>query len=99
MCKVTYILRAAALYVDALYLRGHDVQLQNSLSNLLGVEIPAESMIQASCSVRNEGLGLRRASDLALPAFIASVFKSRSRSIRSSLQIGTVRKRTRKLTN
>ena len=78
VCKVIPMLRAAGLYVGRSALHEHDVQMQTSLSDMLGCEIPTESMTQASCGVRNGGLGMRRATDLALPAFIASRSESRS---------------------
>ena len=72
VCKVTHLLRAAGPWMDSEALRSHDVQLSNSVNDMFGCQLCNSSNVQTTCSMRNGGLGLRRAVDLALPAFIAS---------------------------
>ena len=72
VCKVTHLLRAFGSSTDASALRAHDDQLKHSINDLLGCQISDTASIQVACGVRNGGLGLRRAQDLALPAIIAS---------------------------
>ena len=72
VCKVSHLLRAAGPSIDVGALRAHDDQLKNSLNDMLGCQMCGCSGVQATCSVRNGGLGLRRAEGFALPAFIAS---------------------------
>ena len=55
----------------------HDKLLSSSLNNLLGCDDHDEIIEQAACGVQNGGLGLRRARDLAFPAFIASRLDAR----------------------
>ena len=66
------MLRVVGSSIDASALRAHDDQLKHSINDLLGCQISDTASIQSACGVRNGGLGLRRAQDLALPAFIAS---------------------------
>ena len=75
-CKVIHLLRAAGPSIDPAILDEHDAQLARSLQRCLG---PLDSMAldQASLGVDEGGLGLRRAANLALPAFLASRAESR----------------------
>ena len=54
------------------YFVGLGVAKHSTLNDLLGCQISDTASIQSACGVRNGGLGLRCAQDLALPAFIAS---------------------------
>ena len=72
VCKVSHLLKAAGPSINLVALRAHDDQLKNTVNDLLGCQRDKLSGDQATCTVRSGGLGLRRAEDLALPAFIAS---------------------------
>lgn len=78
VCKITHLLRAAGPSINREFLHEHDVQLERSLNDMLGCQLSSTSCDQATCSIRAGGLGLRRAIDLALPAFIASRIDSRT---------------------
>ena len=75
---MTHLLRAVGPWINRDSLREHDAQMEKSLNDLLGCQLNSVSCDQATCSVRVGGLGLRRAADLALPAFIASRVDSRA---------------------
>ena len=77
-CKVTHLLRASGAFISEEALLVHDNQLQQSLNEMFGCEVPPEALLQISCGTQNGGLGLRRATDLALPAFIASRAESKA---------------------
>ena len=77
VCKVVHLLRAAGPFIAPDALLAHDTKLLQSLNELVGCEVPAESRLQAACSTKSGGLGLRKVADLALPTFIASRVDSR----------------------
>ena len=72
-----HLLRAAGPFIATDALLAYDIQLHQSLNELVSCEVPAQSSLQAACSVRSGGLGLRETADLALPAFIVSREDSR----------------------
>ena len=53
-------------------LNKHDAVLRKGLSAIVNIHMSDTQWIQASTPVRNGGLGIRRASSLAFPAFLAS---------------------------
>ena len=69
-CKITHLLRASGAFISEAALLVHDNQLQQSLNEMFGCEIPPEALMQISCGARNGGLGLRRAVNLALPVLL-----------------------------
>ena len=71
-----HLLRAAGPSLDALALREFDHLVECSLQRCVG-ELDSLSLEQAAIGVSCGGLGLRRASSLAIPAFVASRTETR----------------------
>lgn len=72
ICKIVHLLRAQGSTIPHDLLDSYDLLLRQSLERIVGGPIDDSSWTQASLGVRAGGLGLRRARDTALPAFIAS---------------------------
>ena len=72
VCKVTRALRAAGTSITSAALAPFDDRVRESLEHVAGGALRDTAYLQATLGVRESGLGLRRAEDLALPAFIAS---------------------------
>ena len=70
--KLLYMLRCAACYKSAV-LSEYDGVIRDSLKIVLNVDLTDDIWRQATLSVSKGGLGVRLASDLALPAFLSSV--------------------------
>jgi hypothetical protein len=75
--KLTYTLRSAPCYSRPL-LSDYDALIRSTLQSILNVSLSDESWDQATLPVANGGLGIRRATDIALPAFLSSVAGSQS---------------------
>ena len=72
MPKLTYVLRASASF-RSLILEQYDLEIQNALERILNVRLTTRLREQCSLLV-NLGLGIRSAKDVALPAFLSSMF-------------------------
>ena len=75
--KVGYILRCNGDLVNDESLAAFDASLRHGTEDALHGKLLDEGWIQATLSVDAGGLGLREASECALPAFIASRVASR----------------------
>jgi hypothetical protein len=71
--KLVYLLRCSPTweYMDRLH--DFDEVLRTSLELLLNIQLNDSAWLQTSLPVADGGLGIRHATDLALPAFLASV--------------------------
>ena len=70
--KVLYMLRSAPCYSSA-HLGAYDEELRSTLSEVLNISLEDDcSWLQASLSVGYDGIGVRRATQLAPSAFLAS---------------------------
>ena len=76
-CKVVHLLRGAGLAISDSDLTEFDDVTETALGNILGGEITGTAAARAALGVRDGGLGLRKARDLRLPAFVASRVESR----------------------
>ena len=72
--KLQYILRASPAYSCLEELRAFDKSLRVSLSRVTNVSLDDSAWVQAGLPVALGGLGCRRAEDIALPAFVASLY-------------------------
>ena len=72
ICKVTHLLRAAGPLLSREHVEAFDSLMRSSVERILGGPLHEDAWDQCSAGVRDGGLGFRRASDLALPAFVAS---------------------------
>ena len=72
MPKILYTLRSSPAYKNPAILKQWDEVLQNVFKEITNVPLTEESWTQATLPVDLGGLGLRRAEDLALPAYLSS---------------------------
>ena len=70
--KLMYTLRSAPCHSHQLLIEYGDV-IRSTLQQILNVELSDESWDQATLPVADGGLGTRRATDIALPAYLSSV--------------------------
>jgi len=70
--KLQYILRASPAY-NADEIRKFDDTLREAVSKVTNVALSDEAWLQATLPVELGGLGVRRAGDIALPAFVSSL--------------------------
>ena len=69
--KLLYLLRTAPCF-DSTELAAYDVTLKASLASILNIELSSSSSVQAGLPLRWGGIGVRRATQLAPSAFLAS---------------------------
>ena len=72
MPKLIYTLRCAACYKSTV-LNEYDANIHSTLQVILNIDLSEAAWSQATLPVASGGLGVRLATDLALPAFLASV--------------------------
>ena len=72
--KLMYFLRSAPSFKFKDVLKDYDEHLRLGLENILNVQLDEESWVQSTLPVSKGGLGIRLASDLALPAFLSSAY-------------------------
>jgi len=70
--KLTYTLRSAPCYESRLLLE-YDAVIRDTLQSVLNISLSDDAWEQATLPTKNGGLGIRRATDIALPAFLSSV--------------------------
>jgi hypothetical protein len=69
---MVYTLRSAPCY-DSNVLKTYDIIIRSTLQSILNVALTDDAWAQAKLPVKFGGLGVLAASEVALPAFIASV--------------------------
>jgi hypothetical protein len=75
--KLTYTLRSAPCYTQQLLSKYDDI-IRSTLQSILNISIPDMTWDQATLPVSKGGLGIRKATQIALPAFLSSVTASQS---------------------
>lgn len=78
VCRVSHLLRAVGPIVSSADLDAVDEVVDTTLSGILGGAVRGPALDRASLSARHGGLGLRRAREVQLPAFVASRTESRA---------------------
>ena len=73
--KLMYTLRSAPCYTHQL-LEEYDDVIRSTLQHIMNVSLSDDVWDQATLPVANGGLGIRRATDVALPAYLSSVASS-----------------------
>jgi len=73
--KLQYILRCAPCYESQILLQ-YDETIKESLQSILNVTLSEQAWLQATLPIKRGGLGVRLASQVALPAFLASCVSS-----------------------
>ena len=72
--KVMYVLRSSPAWTRTDKLMAFDEMIRSSLSAITNTDMTDAAWRQASLPVVKGGLGIRRTEEIALPAFLASVF-------------------------
>ena len=75
--KLMYFIRSAPCFGHNT-LEEYDHQLKIGLEEILNIRLEENAWVQATLPVRKGGLGIRLASDLALPAFLSSAWGASS---------------------
>ena len=70
--KLLYFLCSAPCFKRRDLLEEYDSVMRQTLEKILNTKLDEEKHLQSSLPVKFGGLGIRRATDLALPAFISS---------------------------
>ena len=78
MPKLMYLLRSSPTFQHPDLLADFDDCLKSCATDICNVSFDDIGWIQATLPIRLGGIGLRRASDLALPAYLASISASQS---------------------
>ena len=73
--KLQYILRCAPCY-NSQILQLYDNTIREALQSILNITLTETAWRQATLPVRNGGIGVRLATQVALPAFLSSVASS-----------------------
>ena len=75
---MTYALRTAPCFLKPNILKSYDLVIKEALESILNTPLSDESCLkQCTLPVRYGGLGVRLASEIALPAYLSSVCASR----------------------
>ena len=74
--KLTYFLRSAPTYRTMATLQEYDQVIKKCLEEIININLGQEAWTQSSLPVKQGGLGIRKATDLALSAFLSSAFSS-----------------------
>ena len=74
--KLTYFLRSAPTYRTMATLQEYDQVMKKCLEAIININLGQEAWTQSSLPVKQGGLGIRKATDLALSAFLSSAFSS-----------------------
>jgi len=80
LSTLMYTLRSVPCY-DSQIINQYDDSVRSTLQAILNVTLTDKGLHQAKLPVEHGGIGVLSASDLALPAFLASVFISKTSTI------------------
>ncbi|KAJ0173779.1 hypothetical protein K1T71_010928 [Dendrolimus kikuchii] len=72
----TYVLRCSPLWRHPTILYNLDNIIRQTLTSIINIPLEDRSWTQASLPIRLGGLGIRKISDTALPAFLSSVYST-----------------------
>ena len=73
MPKIMYLIRTAPIYRNTVWCEEFDETIRKSLQEILNVDMEGSIWAQSSLPVHLGGLGIRRVSEVALPAYLSSV--------------------------
>ena len=74
--KLTYFLRSAPTFRTLATLQEYDLVMKKCLEEIINIKLDQEAWTQSSLPVKQGGLGIRKATDLALSTFLSSAFSS-----------------------
>jgi hypothetical protein len=72
--KLTYFLRSCAIWKFLPLLEKIDSNLRSCLEHLLNIRLNEIQWLQASLPISKGGLGIRKITDICLPAFLSSIY-------------------------
>ena len=78
MPKLTYHLRTSPCFLKKETLNKYDSIIKESLQDILNVKLDEKGWDQSSLPIKFGGLGIKLASEVALPAYLSSVYSSKS---------------------
>ena len=73
MPKIMYLIRTAPVYRNTVWCEEFDETIRKCLQEILNVDMEGSIWAQSSLPVHLGGLGIRRVSEVALPAYLSSV--------------------------
>ncbi|XP_063368267.1 uncharacterized protein LOC134656640 [Cydia amplana] len=76
--KLTYAIRCSPIWKFGNIILPLDDLIKSTLESILNIQLSDHSWTQASLPIRHGGLGIRKISSVALPAFLSSVHSSAS---------------------
>jgi hypothetical protein len=78
MPKLTYNLRTSPCFLKSEILNKYDSIIKESLQEILNVKLDEKAWDQSTLPIKLGGLGIKLASEVALPAYLSSVYSSKS---------------------
>ena len=73
MPKIMYFLRTSTVFLNSDWCKNFDETLRKALQSTLNIKMEDSVWIQSSLPIKMGGLGIRRVSDVAIPAYLSSV--------------------------
>ena len=71
--KLTYFLRTAPCFLKKDILKKYDSIIKEALENILNVKLDDRAWDQCTLPIKLGGLGIKQASEVAIPAYLSSV--------------------------
>ena len=78
MPKLTYTIRTSPCFLKSEILNKYDSVIKNCLQDILNISLEEPAGDQATLLIKLGGLGIKLASEVALPAYLSSVYSSNS---------------------
>ena len=75
--KLTYFLRTAPCFLKKDILKKYDSIIKEALENILNVKLDERAWEQCTLPIKLGGLGIKLASEVAIPAYLSSVNATR----------------------
>ena len=80
--KLAHLLRSQGPSISRVHLDAHDSMQRAYVERVVAAELDTHASVQMTLGVADSGLGFRRATDVAIPAFVASRIESRPYVVR-----------------
>ena len=72
--RLIFFLRGSPMWRNVSGLQRYDDVLKNSLETLFNLHLTEKAWIESSLPIKKGGIGIRHASDIALPCFLSSMY-------------------------
>ena len=73
MPKIMYFIRTAPIFRNTVWCEQFDETIRLALQRILNVQMEGSTWEQSSLPISMGGLGIRKASEVAVPAYLSSV--------------------------